>query len=193
MKRVSTWALTTLAVLGASLASAADMKIGVVNFQRLMQESPQAKAALAALQSEFAAKARELGTLQASLKAKEDKLAKDGPTMTADQKSKAEKELRDGSRDYQAKATEYQDDVTARQNEETSRLQGELLTIVNNYASLQKFDLVLADGVIYATNALDITGAILASIPNTPAAPAKAPAPAAAAPKPAAPATPPAK
>jgi len=35
--------------------------------------------------------------LQTSLKAKEDKLAKDGATMTADQRSKAEKELRDGT------------------------------------------------------------------------------------------------
>ena len=185
MKRSFKWAAAGAALVLCGMASAADLKIGVVNFQRLMAESPQAKAALTALQSEFSAKQRELQGLQASLKAKEEKLAKDGPTMTADQRSKAEKELRDGSRDYQAKATEYQEDVSARQNEETSRLQAELANFVNNYATLQKFDLVLFDGVIYANPALDITAAVLASIPNVPAAQPKA-----AAPKPAAPPAP---
>jgi outer membrane protein len=183
------WAAAGAALVLAGMASAAELKIGVVNFQRLMQESPQAKAALGALQTEFSAKQRELTALQASLKAKEERLAKDGPTMTADQRSKAEKDLRDSSRDYQVKATGYQDDVTARQNEETSRLQAELATFVNNYASLQKFDLVLFDGVIYATPTLDITSNVLASIPNVAAAPAaRAPAAVPAAPKPAAPA-----
>jgi outer membrane protein len=98
--------------------------------------------------------------------------------MSADQRSKAEKELRDGSRDYQAKATEFQDDVTARQNEETSRLQTELLGIVQNYAATQKFDLVLAEGVIFASNTLDITAAVLATIPAVKAAPAASKAPA---------------
>jgi outer membrane protein len=186
VKRSVKWAVAGAAMVLAGMAAAADLKIGVVNFQRLMAESPQSKAALAALQSEFSVKQRELTAMQASLKAKEEKLAKDGATMTPDQRAKAEKELRDGSRDYQAKATGYQDDVTARQNEETSRLQAELATFVNNYATLQKFDLVLFDGVIYATPALDITAAVLASIPNTASAPARPPA--ATAPKPPAPA-----
>jgi outer membrane protein len=185
VKRSVKWVVAGAAMVLAGMASAAELKIGVVSLQRLMSESPQAKAALAALQTEFSTKQRELTALQASLKAKEEKLAKDGPTMTADQRAKAEKELRDGSRDYQAKATEYQDDVTARQNEETSRLQGEIATFINNYASLQKFDLVLYDGVIYANPALDITSAVLASIPNIPAAPARAPTPAAPKPAPA--------
>jgi outer membrane protein len=173
VKRSLLLAVSGLAIMfaGAGLAQA-DIKIGVVNYNRLMQESPQAKAALEALRTEFAAKQREITNMQAALKAKEDRLTKDGPTMSADQRSKAEKELRDGSRDYQAKATEFQDDVTARQNEETSRLQTELLGIVQNYAATQKFDLVLAEGVIFASNTLDITAAVLATIPAVRAAPA---------------------
>ena len=64
-----------------------------------MQESPQAQGGQEALRGEFAGKQQELQTQQAALKAKEDKLQKDGATMTEDQRTKAEKELRDGKRD----------------------------------------------------------------------------------------------
>ena len=165
------------ALATAGLAQAADIKIGFVNYSQLLQESPQAKVAQEALRNEFAPKQRELTTIQAQLKSKEDKLQKDGATMSADQRTKAEKELRDGSRDYQAKVTAYQEDFNTRQNEELSRLQNELVGLVQKYADAQKFDLVLADGVIYASNALDITASVLASL--QPAKPAAAAPPAA--------------
>jgi Skp family chaperone for outer membrane proteins len=65
-----------------------------------------------------------------------------------------------------------------------SRLQRSLIDEVRAYAKAQNFDLVIADGVIYSTSALDITPAILSAMQ------AKAPKSAApaAAPKPAAPA-----
>src|SRR5438093_9949608 len=40
-------------------------------------------------------------TLFRSLKAKQDKLQKDGATMTDEQRTRAEKELRDGARDFE--------------------------------------------------------------------------------------------
>ena len=157
----------------AGIGAAAELKVGVVNYNRLMQESPQAKAAQDTLRNEFAAKQRELASQQTSLKSKEEKLQKDGATMTADQRTKAEKELRDGSREYQGKVTAYQEDFTARQNEELSKLQSQLIEVVQNYAATQKFDLVLADGVIYAAGALDITSSVLTSLQTAkPAAPA---------------------
>jgi outer membrane protein len=142
----------------------ADLKIGVVQYARLMQESPQAKAAQDALRAEFAGKQKELQGEQAALKAKEEALQKDGATMTADQRSKAERELRDGNRDLQQKVQGYQDDFNARQNEELSKLQKALVEEVQSFAQGEKFDLVLADGVIFASPVLDITPQVLAAL-----------------------------
>lgn len=185
------------AMVSVVTTAQAESKIGVVNFGRLLQESPQGRAATDMLRKEAEAKQNELGNLQASLKAKEDRLTKDGATMTADQRARAEKELRDGNRDLQTKTTEFQDDLSAHQNEIVGRLQNELGLVVQNYAAAQKFDLVLAaeGSIVYATAAMDITNAVLATLPAVPAAPAAAaPKPAtSAAPKPAAPAKAPAK
>ncbi len=187
MKR-SIWLATMLTVAGAvAMAPAqADTKIGVVNIDRLIKDSPQGKAVEDALRNDASAKQRELVALQASLKAKQEKLEKDGSTMTADQRSKAEKDLRDGNRDLSQKANDYQEELTNRQNEELSRLQNALVAEVQSYALSQKFDLVIASGVVYAANTLDLTDAVLASLKaRATAAPAAAAPAAAPAPKPA--------
>jgi outer membrane protein len=180
------WGLAFLAAVFAVPAAWAETKIAVVDYGRLVEESPQAKTAMESIRAEFTPKQRELENLANSLKAKQEKLEKDQATMTADQRSRADKDLRDGARDLQQKRAELQDDVTARRNEEMSRLQRSVIDEVRAYAKAQNLDLVLADGVIYSASALDITPAILsamqakapkaaapAAAPKPPAAPAK--------------------
>lgn len=161
----------------AAAPSLAQTKIGVVDYSRLMEESPQAKTALDAIRNEFAPKQRDLQTQGTALKAREDKLQKDGATMTADQRTKTEKDLRDGYRDLERKRVEIQEDFNARRNEEMSRLQRTLIEEVRTFAKAQSYDLVLADGVIFANPTLDITPAVLSGLKSRgPAAAAPAPA-----------------
>jgi outer membrane protein len=161
------WVVVASGVVALAAAAApawADLKIGVVNYAKLMQESPQAKAAQDALRGEFAGKQKDLQTQQASLKAKEDSLQRDSATMSADQRAAAERELRDGNRELQLKVQQYQDDFNARQNEELSKLQKTLVEEVQTFAQAQKFDLVLADGVIFAAPVLDVTPQVLTAL-----------------------------
>ncbi|MFM8586237.1 MAG: OmpH family outer membrane protein [Gammaproteobacteria bacterium] len=167
-------AMVAVAALMAAPAMA-EIKIGVLDFGRLMDESPQGKALIESLRSEAAAKQRELQTAAASLQTKRDKLAKDRATMTPDQISRAEKDVRDGERDLARRQSEVNDDFNARRNEEMGKLQRTLIEEVRNYSKSQNFDLVVTDGVIYATPALDITPGVLAGMQSRTgaAAPAK--------------------
>ena len=181
--------LAMVVLAGALVASPAwaELKIGVVDYGRLVEESPQAKSALESIRTEFTPRQRDLQNQQASLKSKEDRLQKDGATMSPDQRTNSEKDLRDSYRELQRKQQEVQDDFNARRNEEMSRLQKALIEQVRIYAKSQNFDLVIADGVIYTTPTIDITPAILAQLQSSPVAKAPAKAPAAApapAPKP---------
>jgi outer membrane protein len=166
------------AVLLAAAPAQAEIKIAVVDYGKLMEESPQAKSVSDALKNEFTPRQRDLQAQQASVKSKEERLQKDAATMTQDQRARADKELRDGARDFARKQTELQDDFNARKNEEMSRLQRILIEEVRTYAKAQGFDLVVADGVIYSTPSLDITPAILTALQARPvhaSAPAAAP------------------
>jgi outer membrane protein len=163
--RGSLLVVSGLAMFAAAATPAwADLKIGVVQYSRLMQDSPQAKAAQDALRAEFAPKQKELQTQQQALKAKEESLQRDSATMSVDQRNQSEKELREGNRALSLRVNELQDDFNARQNEELSKLQKTLVEEVQAFAQAQKFDLVLADGVIWAGPALDITPQILGAL-----------------------------
>jgi outer membrane protein len=179
--------LGILALVGTLVAApvfAAELKIGVVDYGRLVEESPQAKAALESIRTEFTPRQRDLQNQQASLKSKEDRLQKDGATMSPEQRSNSEKDLRDSYRELQRKQQEVQDDFNARRNEEMSRLQKSLIEQVRIYAKAQNFDLVIADGVIYTTPTIDITPQILTQLQSAPVAKSPAKAPAAAPAKP---------
>lgn len=170
---------TAAALAIAASPALAELKVGVVFYAKLMQESPQAKEVLAKLHAEFDSRGRALANEQQQLKTRDDKLQRDEATMTEDQRAREEQTLRDAERDFQRKSSEYQDDVQARRNEALSRLQRIMVEEVQKYAKAQNYDVVLADtGVIYATGAIDITPAILmrlqqaaAAKPGTGAAP----------------------
>jgi outer membrane protein len=162
--RVAVWVLAAAGAL-AALPAWAEVKLAVVDFQRLAQESPQGKAVMDAMRAEFAPRERTLQAQMQTLKAKQDKLQKDAATMTDDQRVRAEKDLRDGERDFERARGELQDDVTARRNEEMSRLQRTLVEEVRSYAKAQNYDVVVSsETVLYATTNYDITPGVLAAL-----------------------------
>jgi len=175
-------ALALCGFLAAGQASA-EIKIGYVNFNKLLEDAPQSKTAMQTLENEFGPRRRELMTLQNELKAKEDKLQKEGAVMSESDRNNAEKTFRDGQREFSRRYGEFQDDVNTRKNEEIGKVQRYLVGEIQNYANAQGFDLVLGD-VFFAKQPLDITAAVLAVLQSKPAsiaapastAPAKAPA-----------------
>jgi outer membrane protein len=173
----------SLCGLMVSQQASAEIKIGYVDFQKLMAEAPQVKSAMQALQNEFGPRQRELLAMQNDLKARDEKLAKEGAIMAEADRAKAEKALRDQQREFSRKGGEFQDDLSTRKNEEIGKVQRYLLEEIRTYSGAQGFDLVLGEGVFYNKPQLDITAQVLellkskpASLPTTPAKPAAAPA-----------------
>lgn len=185
--------LLSLSVLAAVLCvgtAQAETKIGVVNVQTLLEESPQAKAASKALQDEFAPRQRELQQRQKELQTKQDKLNRDSAVMSDAEKSSLEKELRNGERDLQSKGESFTEELNGRRNEELGKLQTSLLQEVQIYAKANGYDLVVPrNQILFAKDVFDITSQVLqawqarggsaAAAPKAaaPAAPATKPAP----------------
>ena len=168
--------LGSIAATVLAVPAMAEIKVGVVDYARLFEESPQAKVVQDALRAEFGPRLKQLVTQENALKSKGEQMQKDVATMTPEQRSKAEKELRDAARELERKKGELNDDSNARRQEEMNKLQRSLISQVREYAKAQKYDIVIADGVIYATPTVDITGAVLASLQAGAPKPAAAPA-----------------
>jgi outer membrane protein len=171
--KTTTLALVTIAASAAPFGAAmAETKVGVVNVTRLLQESPQAQAASQALENEFATRRRELESAQKDLKAKEEKLQKDGAVMAANERASAEKAIRDGQRELARKQNEFMEDLNVRRNEALGQLQRSVLQEVQAYAKTAGLDVVVADA-LYASPSVDITNQVLAALQARKGAPAK--------------------
>ncbi len=159
---VLTCGLLLAAGLSAGVA-AQDLKIGVVNIARLLDQSPQAKEAMGALQDEFAPRQRELVAQQQELREKEERLQRDGAVMGEGERSNLERDVRDQRRDLARRQNEYVEDLNLRRNEEMGKLQRALLQQVQGYANLAGYDLIVAD-VLFASESIDITAEVLQAL-----------------------------
>jgi outer membrane protein len=185
LKSLIAAAIASLAFAPSAFAQA---KIAYVDYQRLLQESPQARAATQALESEFGPKQKQLEAQKKDLESRQQKLERDQSTMAEAERTKALRDLRDAQLSFERRAKEFQEDGQMRQNEELQRVQKLIVESVRTFAKAQGFDLVIAQGVIYSSDSVDITGQVLANL--TSKATAAVLAPPAATPKPAATPTP---
>jgi outer membrane protein len=181
---IRTLPLTVLALCGIlmSQTASAEIKVGVVDFQRLVQDAPQTKTAMQTLENEFGPRRRELLTMQNDLKSKEDKMQKEGAIMAEADRAKAEKSFRDEQREFSRKGGEFQDDLSQRRNEELAKVQRFFAQEIAVYANAQGFDLVVGEGVFFSKPALDITAQVLEVLKTKPATVPAVAAPGAAAP-----------
>jgi outer membrane protein len=161
----------------SATALADGQKIAVVDSQRLLAEAPQARAALTTLEAEFGPRGKTLEAQKKDLESRAQKFERDQATMSEAERTKTQRDVRDTQVNFERRLKEFQEDVQLRQNEELQKVQKSIYEAVRVFGKSQGYDIVLlAGGVIYNADAVDITPQVLSSLQ------AKASAPAAAAP-----------
>lgn len=144
--------------------SAADLKIGYVQVDKILQDAPQTAESGKKLEREFTARTQELERLQKQIKDIETALDKDSLTMSeADRKNK-ERDSSNLKIDFQRKQRELREDVNLRKNEELGTLQDKINKAVTAVSEAEGYDLVVYGGVAYANKKIDITDKVLKSL-----------------------------
>jgi outer membrane protein len=142
-------------------SASAELKIGVVNAIKILEGAPQAEAARKQLEKEFASRDRDLVARQKTIKEMEDRLARDGATMAEAEARKLERDIVSKRRDLKRDQDEFREDVNLRRNEEFGKIQKEIVQSIQDVAKSEGYDLILGEGVIYASDKTDITNAVL--------------------------------
>lgn len=153
-------AAAVLALMSPAYAQA-QLKIGVVNMGALFDQSPQAQAVMEALQDEFAPRQRDLVNRANELRELEERFQRDEAVMADNQRRDMERQLRDSQRDFARRQNEFVEDLNLRRNEELGTLQRTLMREIQDYARRGNYDLIVGEGVLYASSAIDITPGIL--------------------------------
>ncbi|MFZ2451456.1 MAG: OmpH family outer membrane protein [Methylovulum miyakonense] len=150
-------------------ASFADLKIGFVNIPAVLEKAPQAEKAKKRLEQEFSPRDRQLVSQQKEIQSKEERMTRDGSVMGDAERSNLEKDIINKKRDAKRSQQEFSEDFNARRNEELGKLQRRIVEAIRTIAKDQNFDLLLTDGVIYASEKIDVTAQVqqkLAAMPE---------------------------
>ncbi|EDZ67144.1 OmpH family outer membrane protein [Nitrosococcus oceani] len=142
-------------------AGAVDLKIGAVNAVKLLDEAPQKEAALEILKKEFEVRNRELVAKQKKLRGLEDRFNRDAAIMSEADRKALERDILNQNRDLKRDQEVFREDYNIRRNEEFRKLQEEIAKAIVDLAEKKKYDLVVYEGVIYASDKVDITADVL--------------------------------
>lgn len=136
----------------------AEQKIGVVNFQQIVQTLPQTAEIIKALGEEFKDQGAELEKLKGDITFDQEKLKRDGALMSEKDKKELEKKIALAYRQFQEKGQTLQQQSQQRQNEETNKIVALVRQTVDTLAAKEGFDLIIdASAAPYVNPELDIS------------------------------------
>ncbi len=151
----------SLVSLPLSTAYAASLNVGVVNAAKVIEDAPQADAARKKLEREFAPRDKKLLGIQKKLRSLEGELERDSAIMSESTRRKLERNIVSLKRDFKRGQDEFREDLNLRRNEEFGKLQRRVSEVIVSIAKEGKYDLILTDGVIYASDKVDITDKVV--------------------------------
>lgn len=155
--------LLVCAVMAMSIpvvATAAELKIGVVNTERVFRDSAPAVRASKKLEKEFAAREQDIQKLAKQFRDLQALLEKENVTMSDADRRNKERDLANLNRDLQRSQREFREDLNTRQNEERAAFQDRVNKAIHEMAEREKFDLILQEAV-YVSPRIDITDKVL--------------------------------
>jgi outer membrane protein len=157
-------AAAAVSFLAASpFAGAQELKIGVVNSDRILRDSQPARAAMQKLEAEFAKRDKDMQEMGARLKVSAERFEKDGPVMSESDRVRRQRELAEMDREFQRKQREFREDFNQRRNEELQGLLERTNRIIRQLAEQEKYDLIVQEAV-YFNPRIDITERVLRAL-----------------------------
>jgi outer membrane protein len=175
--------------------STAAMRIGVINVERLVQESALGKEAFSRVKRLNDQKKDEADKLSKELRDMEQKLADQGSALADDKREQLQKSYQEKAIAFKRFQDDANRDLETAQKKELGELERRVFPIINQVGKERGFTLIFnkfQSGLVFADESIDITDEVLKVFNTTVAVPSKPaegsaakPAPAKSAPAPA--------
>lgn len=138
-------------------------KIGFVNTQRILRDSPPAKAAQDKIEKEFDKRNKELQQSIADFRKKVQQFEKDAPVLTESDRNRRQRELGNIDTEIQRRQREIQEDFNRRRNEEFAIIIEKANLAIKQIAEKDNYDLILQDAVTVSAR-VDITDKVIKAL-----------------------------
>ena len=137
------------------------LRIAVVDPNRIVEESPQYESARELLLEELNEREAALLEQQEGIDRLQKRLERDAALMSEDELQRLRNDIRSRTRRLRYEKEEMQEDFALRKNELRTRLVKQVEEVVAQIAREKDIDLILTDGVVYFSERMDVSEAII--------------------------------
>lgn len=157
-------ALVAAGVLACAGLAHAEIKVGIVDMQRALNECDAGRRAKDQVKSKFERAQNELKSQREALDRAREDYEKRATVMREEQRRDLEKDLEVRTLDFKRKYEDFQRDLKRTDAELTSGIVEELYNIVADYGQEQQYTFILeasSGALLYGEKSLDITDQII--------------------------------
>jgi outer membrane protein len=151
----------------SALAEMEIFKIGYVVVERVLKEAPQTAASNKKLEKEFKTRTDGLQKKVKAIQKQEKDFKKNSVTMAAADRQNAQKKVQNSKIEIQRIERELREDIDIRRREEIGKLQQKINEAIEEMAKTDNYDLILYQGVAYASKEIDITDKLIKVLGKT--------------------------
>lgn len=145
--------------------AAANFNIGIIDVQKVMQNSPQAKAATKTLQKKFAAQQTKIMDKQNKLKQMIAKLNRDGSIMRDSDKQQLKDKITAARKEFTTLTQNYEQQAMQAQQQLMQKTAEQVNNIAEKIAKQKGLSMVIvSQAVVYPGNAQDITSQVISKM-----------------------------
>ena len=156
MKTESIVAAALLALAPAAAAQQPTGRMGFVNTERIMSESPLAQRLQREIEAEFRSREQDITTRGERMKRMQEELERNGVTLSDAERQKRERELNEVERDVQRRQREFGEELQRRRSEASAQVVEKANGAIRRLADELKLDIIVQDAV-FASPRIDIT------------------------------------
>ena len=142
----------------------AEIKIGYVVVEKVLKDAPQTAASNKKLEKEFKSRTDDLQKKGKAIQNQEKDFKKNSVTMSDSERQKAQKKIQNAKIEVQRIERELREDIDIRRREEIGKLQQQINKSIEELAEDEKYDLILYQGVAYASKGIDITDDLIKAL-----------------------------
>lgn len=135
--------------------------VGYVDLQYLIDNSPQAQAATENLEQRFGPQQEELRQKQEEFQRLQERMQKDGLVLSESEREEMETRMRELKRDIQRGQEAFREELNIQRNSALSEVREAVLQAVQNLAKEEGYDLVVGQGVLHASDEVNLTDRVL--------------------------------
>lgn len=154
--------LTSLTLIGTANA---DIKIGVLDLQMVLQQSPQVQAADTKFRKEFGSREQKIKDQAQALQTEVDNLNRNAAVMSTAEQTKAKDKIAKDQDNLQQAQAQFQQDVQTAQGKAMQTILNQIKDVVANLAEQKSYDLVVQkSSLVYSKDQYDMTPQVIRAL-----------------------------